>query len=110
MDEKVISTLRDLHPAVSDPVPELPDEAPTLQRVDLEVLSKIVKRSLNNGAAPAGSGWTGDLLYALIGDKDCLSALGTLICDIINGKMAGALRDLLLSSIIIPAKKSLWWY
>ena len=84
----MISTLRDLHPAASDPVPELPDEAPTLQRVDLDVLSKIVKRSLNNGAAPAGSGWTGDLLYALIGDKDCLSAIGTLICDIINGKMA----------------------
>jgi len=72
-----------LHPQSSDPVPQLPVDAPSLQQVDLEVLAKMIRKAAN-GSSPAGSGWTGDLLRPLVGDKECLSGIGYLIRDIIS--------------------------
>ena len=74
VDEKVLPSLQDLHPASSGTAAPLPVDAPLLQVVDLDALSSIVRSSLANGAAPGGSGWTGDLLKALIGDQDAFMA------------------------------------
>jgi hypothetical protein len=40
--------------------------------VDLVVLARLIRTTLANGAAPRGSGWTGDLIKALIDDHDSL--------------------------------------
>ena len=85
LDTNSIADLEFLHPPANDPVPPLPDDAPNLQQVDPDVLASIVRRSLANGSAPAGSGWTGDLLNALIDDCDCLAGIASLVKDIING-------------------------
>ena len=50
--------------------------------------------------------WTGDLLKALSGDQDCLHGLASLTRDIINGALTGRSRELLLSSVLIAARKS----
>ena len=83
-DTKTLDNLQALHPPASDPALPLPDDATQLQQVDSDVLASIVRRSLANGSAPAGSGWTGDLLLALIDDSDCLSGLACLVKDIIS--------------------------
>ena len=106
VDEKVLPSLQDLHPASSGTAAPLPGDAPLLQVVDLDALASIVRSSLANGAAPGGSGWTGDLLKALIGDQDCLHGLASLTRDIINGALTGRSRELLLSSVLIAARKS----
>jgi len=49
-----------------------------------------------NGASPAYSGWTGELIRALIDDDDCLDGLTSLVDDIVNGRLAEDLRDLIL--------------
>jgi hypothetical protein len=105
MDTNSIADLEFLHPPASDPVP-LPNDAPSLQRVDPDVLASIVRRSMANGSAPAGSGWTGDLLNALVDDSDCLAGIAALVNDIINGSLPDACRPLFLSSILVGAKKS----
>ena len=71
LDNKTLDDLETLHPPASDPVPPLPDNAPRLQLVDTVVLARIIRRSIANGSAPAGSGWTGDVLNASIDDCDC---------------------------------------
>ena len=57
----------------------------------------MIRESLANGSSPAGSGWTGDLVKGLIGDKDCLG-LGAIVRDILSGSLP---RPLLVSSILI---------
>lgn len=104
VDDNIIAQLRDLHPPASGPIPVLPNDAPLIQQVDLVVLSRLV-RSLANGAAPGPSGWTGDLLLALIDDHDCLAALGHLVKDIVNGALTGRARELLVSSTLVATKK-----
>ena len=106
VDEKTIELLHSLHPESSGPAPALPVEAPTVQQVDQAALARLVRSSLPNGAAPGGSGWTGDLLKALVDDHDCLSGLAILVMDIINGKLLGRSRELLLSSILVAVGKS----
>ena len=106
VDGKVIEDLAKLHPAASGPVPPLPADAPMIQQIDLAVLSRLVRTSLANGSAPGGSGWTGDLILALIDDHDCLTALGVLVKDILNGTLTGKARELLVSSILFAGKKA----
>jgi hypothetical protein len=60
-------------------------------------------RKSANGSA--GSGWTGDLIKALIGDKDCLSGIGDIVRDIITGAVPGSCRSLFLSSILVAVDK-----
>ena len=76
-----------------------------IQQVDLDVLARIVKKSLANGSSPAGSGWTGDLLKPLVSDKECLAGLGCLVRDIASGTLPDSCRSLLLSSILIAVDK-----
>ena len=105
LDTKTLDTLESLHPPASDAVPPLPEDAPTVQQVDTDALAKLVRRDLANGSAPAASGWTGDLVLALIDDSDCLNGLASLVKDIINGTLPVEARTLLVSSILIGIKK-----
>jgi len=104
--QKVIAFLAKLHPPASGPVPLLPGDSSMIQQIDLAVLSRLVRSSLANGSAPGGSGWTGDLILALIEDHDCLTALGVLVKDILNGALTGRARELLVSSILFAGKKA----
>ncbi len=106
VNERVVNDLQALHPPSSAPSPHLPPDSPTLQLVDTDILARLIRSSLANGSSPGPSGWTGDLLLALIDDHDCLIGLGTLVKDIINGSLTGAARDLLVSSTLIATKKS----
>jgi hypothetical protein len=106
VDGKVLTDLEVLHPPASGPAPPLPTDAPLLQQVDLDELSRLVRTSLANGSAPGGSGWTGDLILGLIDDHDCLTALGILVKDILNGTLTGNARELLVSSILFAGRKS----
>ena len=103
--DQTISHMKKLHPPSLNTSPPLPSNAPTFHQVDLDTLSKIVRKSLSNGSSPAGSGWTGDILIPLVGDKDCLAGLGILVRDIISGTLPDSCRTLLLSSILIAADK-----
>ena len=108
IDAKIIEelhSLHSLHPPPSGPVPPLPAEAPLIQQVDLVVLARLVRTTLANGAAPGGSGWTGDLIKALIDDHDCLIGLGILVKDIINGTLNGIARELLVSCVLCAVGK-----
>ena len=79
----LVRELKSLHPTGPKVLPVAPD-APPLQRVDTDELAKIIGK-MANGAAPGRSGWTGDLLRALIHDDECLQGLGYVIADVING-------------------------
>ena len=96
--------LKSLHPTGPKVLPVAPD-APPLQRVDTDELAKIIGK-MANGAAPGRSGWTGDLLRALIHDDECLQGLGYVIADIINGIHKGEARNALLGSILVAIPKS----
>ena len=60
-----MSALRALHPAASDPIPALPEDAPRIQ-VDTEVLASLVRKRVVNGSSPAYSGWTGSSYLPLL--------------------------------------------
>ena len=51
------------------------------------------------------SGWTGELIKALVGDADCLAGLVALVEDIVNGDLDDGARKLLLSSSLIASEK-----
>ena len=100
-----VESLRKLHPPSSDSkCPSLPDSAPRIH-VDGVVLSDLVLRKVANGSAPGPSGWTGELVKALVGDADCLAGLVTLVEDIVNGDLDESARKLLLSSSLIASEK-----
>ena len=84
VDEKAIEQLKELHPPATGPVPVLPDTVPLIE-IDVGELSKLVDAKLKNGSAPGPSGWTGEMVAALMGDSECTQALRVLIQDIING-------------------------
>jgi hypothetical protein len=72
---------------------------------DKEKIKEIVLKELANGAAPGRSGWTGDLLKALVYDDDCLEGLVALVVAIANGEIGGKVKRLLLSSLLIGLPK-----
>ena len=61
---------------------------------------------MHNGSAPAYSGWTGELLRALIDDEDCLSGITALVDDILNGRLSNLERDYILTGTLIAGKKN----
>ncbi len=110
LNEETIQRLHDLHPAppADDPPYHIaPDQPPTAPIIcDLKILKRIIKKKLDNGAAPGPSGWTGSHIAAICGDKTCLEGLGIIVTEIINGKIQNEkLKNLLLSSTLIPAGK-----
>ena len=89
ISERAIEDLRKLHPQGPSILPVCPHDAPTVLNVDKEIIKDIVIRELANGAAPGRSGWTGDLLKALVYDEDCLTELTALTMAIANGELKG---------------------
>ena len=86
MDAKVVDALRDLHPPASGTPPSLPPTAPILT-IDAAALTSLVARKLKNGSCGGPSGWTGDLVFALVGDLDCMQGLCSLVVDMLNGHL-----------------------
>ena len=104
VNKDVFEALQALHPKQSEPVPDLPVSSPRII-VDSKVLSKLITDRTVNGSSPATSGWTGELLAALIGDPICLEGLTCLVSDICNGDLPESDRAL-LGSTLISGKKS----
>ena len=74
-------------------------------RVDRDALKNIVKRELANGSAPGRSGWTGDLIKALVDDEQCLDGLVALTMAIANGRIQGRAKAALLCSVLVGLEK-----
>ena len=102
---KTLDALDALHPKASDPAPDLPQNAPQRMELDPDNLVRVIRR-LANGSAPAGSGWTGELIRALVDDHDCFKGLNYLITDILNGVFEGQTRNALLTGVLVAARKS----
>jgi len=102
---RVVGQLRGLHPAASGAIPPLPTTSPTVA-VDPEILQKLIKSKLCNGSATGPSGWTGELVSALVGDADCMRGLCLLVQDILNGHLDAVSRSFLLASLLIPVGKA----
>ena len=100
----MMEALRALHPAGPALLPDLPVNAPELQLVDAKVLVQII-RSMSKGSAPGRSGWTPDLLYALITNHECLEGIARVVADIINGRFQGEARRALLGSLLTAIPK-----
>ena len=103
--QRTIDNLKNLHPQGPSKLPRCPQEAPEVLRIDKDKVKDIIKRELANGSAPARSGWTGDLLKALIDDEQCLDGLTTMTMSIANGRVKGRAKALLLSSVLIGLDK-----
>jgi len=65
-----------------------------------------VARKLKNGSCGGPSGWTGDLVFALVADPDCVQGLCSLVVDMLNGHLPDRARAYLTSSLLIPVNKS----
>jgi len=52
----------------------------------------------------AYSGWTGELIRALIDDDDCLDGLTSLVDDIVNGRLARTYEILFSGKMIAGSK------
>ena len=104
MTRRTQRQLSDLHPRQSAPAPPLPDNAP-LTTCDKEVVHKLVREYLCNGSAPAYSGWTGELLRALVDDEDCLAGITAVVDDILNGRLSDYERDYILTGNLIAGRK-----
>jgi len=68
-------------------------------------MTSLVARKLKNGSSGGPSGWTGELVFALMDDPDCVQGLGTLIGDMLNGHLPDQARAYLTCSVLIPVSK-----
>jgi hypothetical protein len=106
MDETRLAKLKGLHPKRGNsPLPNPPAHAPRVMQVDKEKLVEIIRMRLANGASPGRSGWTGDLLKALIDEPECIEGLATITLLIINGDISGKLKQVLLTSVLVGIDK-----
>ena len=60
---------------------------------------------MDTGSAPGVTGWTGNMLSVLSNDDDCRRYLAVLCQTIINNRIPDKIRELLLTSILIPIPK-----
>ena len=105
LDQSRINALKNLHPQGPSSLPSCPADAPKVITVDKDLIRDIISREMANGAAPGRSGWTGDLLKAIIPDAECLEGIVTLTALIINGEIGGEAKDHLLTSILVGISK-----
>jgi len=68
-------------------------------------MTSLVARKLKNGSSGGPSGWTGELVFALLDDPDCVQGLGALIGDMLNGHLPDQARAYLTCSVLIPVSK-----
>ena len=104
IDTKVVDALRELHPSATGTPPPLPIAAPILE-IDTAALTSLVAHKLKNGSSGGPSGWTGELVFALVDDSDCVQGLCALVADILNGYLPDQARAYLTCSVLIPVNK-----
>ena len=104
VDEKIIDVLRELHPSAQGDPPSIPSTAPILA-IDSAALTTLVARKLKNGSSGGPSGWTGELVFALMDDPDCVQGICALVADMLNGQLPDQARTYLTCSILIPVSK-----
>jgi hypothetical protein len=109
VDEKVVATLKSLHPPSSsvvhaDAVMAL-DAKDTVAIIEKDRFCKVVKKSVSNGSSPGPSGLSGEMLEVLVDDNDCCDGLISITNALVNGRMPSALYDVLLCSWLLPAAK-----
>ena len=105
VDERVIKALEELHPKGPNYIKQCPKSAPKMLKIDKELIKEIVKRELATGSAPGRSGWTGDLVLALVEDQECLDGIAVMTRTMINGEIKGKAKTRLLSSTLIALSK-----
>lgn len=105
VSEQTIKDLKALHPPGPHILPRCPSNAPPMMNIDKEILKNIAIRELANGSAPGRSGWTGDLLKALVYDDQCLEGLAALVLEIASGGIRGRAKAALLCSVLVGLKK-----
>jgi hypothetical protein len=78
-----------------------------IMTIDAELLKKLPKRFIDNGSCAGIDGWNGNILNTLIqfGNDTIIQGIADLLNLIVNGQLEGDVRQLLLTSILIPLKK-----
>jgi hypothetical protein len=104
-DADAIAELQRLHPIQDDPLPDLPEDAPLVIVAADDSFRKTVKKFVITGAAPSGSGWTGDHLAPLIDDADCLRVLALITTLIRNGELNNICRGYILGGVLFAIQK-----
>jgi Reverse transcriptase (RNA-dependent DNA polymerase) len=108
-DPTVIEQLNELHPPYPHALPVCPRDAPSIiigadTPENREKLRKIL-RKLDNGSAGGPSGFTGQHLWTLARDDDCLRGLALIMQDINNGTTGSRLREYITSATLYPLTK-----
>ena len=105
-EQETINRLKELHPQRASST--LPPQPPTTTTCIIDpadpAFLKLVKESAN-GSAPGLSGWTGEMLAALIEEPDCMKGLALLVSDITNGDLPPESKPYLLSSRLVTLPK-----
>ena len=99
-----INAIRRKHPPASHAAPETPTNAP-FNIVDLASLAKLITKMATFTAA-GPSGWTAELLLALLDDKVCMNGITLLVQLIANNDLDQHSRDLLTCSLLHAIPKS----
>lgn len=101
--EEVVTQLRALHPAATEPPEDPPDMVKDLpiQKKKLKMAAKRVA----NGSAADLFGWTGELLRHLVSDKKTLPLVAELVKAIRDGNVPDDAREWLLASWLVPLDK-----
>ena len=96
--------LQDLHPPGPSHLPSCPTNVPLILIEDDRLNDAVSKCA--NGSGPGASGWTGDLMKALVSDPPILESLKVLVGDLVNvchgPLISGLLRLSLLSGLRKP--------
>jgi hypothetical protein len=101
----VRAALEQAHPPASAPLPDLPQDAPTVT-VDPDNILSIVKEMARDGSAAGPSGITAVHLLPFVNEKQSRQALAVVISNICNGRYSDSIRDLLLSNKGLALEKN----
>jgi hypothetical protein len=105
INDRLLSVLRDLHPAAApNHIPQPPPNKPFIA-VDSKSLATVIRRQVATGAAPGCSGLTGEHLLPLLDDEECLDGLTVLVQDISNNALGPHARQLLLQARLLAFEK-----
>jgi hypothetical protein len=106
-DADTTRRLQDLHPPL-DPasrIPLPPADSPRFTAVTNGTLKTVIIK-MADGASAGPSGWTAEMLLALVDDPECLRGLAAVVEDILSCDLDARVRRLLLSCVMIALRKS----
>jgi hypothetical protein len=101
--EDVVDKLAALHPSGPAP-PPLPPSLHPIVELSVEEMRKLIARSCH-GTAPGPSGWTEELLSAVVQDDDLAADIAALTVDIACNTVHRYARRLLTTSRLLPLPK-----